>query len=145
MKTLVAVDFSESTSTLLSCVKSLVREMSVTHLWLVHVVPPDPEFVGYETGPQSVRDQVAKKYRKKHAVLQHEADALQLAEVEVVPLLLQGPVAKMILKEAGELDVDLLIVGSHGHRAIYDMLVESVGEDVLRKADRPVLMIPSCV
>jgi nucleotide-binding universal stress UspA family protein len=47
------------------------------------------------------------------------------------------------LKEAADLDIDLIVVGSHGHGAMYQLLVGSISEGVLRRSNRPVLVIPT--
>ena len=35
-------------------------------LWLEHVAAPDPEFAGYEAGPQYIRDMRADELREEH-------------------------------------------------------------------------------
>ena len=52
-------------------------------------------------------------------------------------------VAKLILEEAERLEAEVIIMGSHGHGALYDLIVGSVTEGVLRKAKCPVLVLPS--
>ena len=55
---LAAIDFSEITAAVVECARSLTAQ-DAAHLHLVHVAPPDPDFIGYEPGPQYVRDHVA--------------------------------------------------------------------------------------
>lgn len=47
------------------------------------------------------------------------------------------------LTEAERLAVDLIIFGSHGHRARYDVLAGSYSAAILRHSSRPVLVVPS--
>ncbi len=141
MKVLVAIDFSESTGRLLSEVEKMT-EVFITDLWLIHVVPPDPDFIGYEPGPQSVRDQIAEEYREEHRILKSKAEELQVDGAEIIPLLLQGSASETILEEADRLDVDMIIIGSHGHGSVYGLLVGSVSGGVLHKSNRPVLVVP---
>jgi nucleotide-binding universal stress UspA family protein len=60
-------------------------------------------------------------------------------EVRVVetPLL----VHEAICQEARELDVDLIVMASHGHSGIVRLLLGSVAQHVLRLADCPVLIV----
>ena len=48
-----------------------------------------------------------------------------------------------ILHEATEQDAGLIVMGSHGHGAIYNLLVGSVAEGVLKGVSCPVLIVPS--
>jgi nucleotide-binding universal stress UspA family protein len=47
-----------------------------------------------------------------------------------------------ILAQMEKLDADLVIMGSHGHGAIYRTLLGSVSEGVLHDAACPVLIVP---
>ena len=59
MKNIVAaIDFSERSEAVLRIASDHARAFEA-HLWLVHVAAPEPGFVGYDGGPQSVRDNVA--------------------------------------------------------------------------------------
>jgi len=142
MKIMVAVDFSKASSEVLSEARKFALNFSAK-LLLIHVCEPDPDFVGYAPGPQTVRDQVADKFRDQHRRLQQEADKLAELGLEVTALMVQGATAETILKEADKLKADMIIVGSHGHGAVYHLLVGSVSEAVLLKAKCPVLVVPT--
>ena len=51
------------------------------------------------------------------------------------------PVVK-ILEEANRLDVDLIVMGTHGKGLIEQAFLGSVAEKVLKKSTRPVFVIP---
>jgi nucleotide-binding universal stress UspA family protein len=138
---IVPVDFSPITASVIDIAKTIAGCFSA-RLWLVHVVSPDPDFVGYDAGPQSVRDEVASHLREEHQQLQSAAAEIREAGIETTALLVQGPTAEKILAEAAAHDADLIIMGSHGHGALYRALMGSVGERVLRRAHCPVTIIP---
>jgi nucleotide-binding universal stress UspA family protein len=48
-----------------------------------------------------------------------------------------------ILTMADDIDADLIIMGSHGHGAIYHLLLGSVSENVLKSAKCPVMLVKS--
>jgi universal stress protein A len=55
---------------------------------------------------------------------------------------LHGPPVDLILAQAEDSRVDLIVLGSHSRGLIYHLLVGSVVDDVLRKARCPVLIVP---
>lgn len=142
MKILASIDFSPVTEQVL---QTLVRMAGTlpARVWLVHVAPPDPAFVGYDTGPDAVRGQVAVELHASHRHLQQLAERLRASGVEVTALQLQGATVATVLAEADRLAVDLIVLGSHGHGAVYDLLVGSVAEGVVRRSKLPVLLVPS--
>jgi len=138
---MVPIDFSPSTPSVIATAGALSRAFGAK-LWLVHVAPPDPDFVGYEVGPQTVRDQVARHLRDEHRQLQSEAEKMREAGIDVVALMLQGQTVETILSEAERLCADYIVMGSHGRGALLRRLVGSVSEGVLRGAPCPVTILP---
>jgi nucleotide-binding universal stress UspA family protein len=136
------VDFSAFTEPILAAVERIVSVVPETKIWLLHVAEPDPSFVGYEAGPSVVRDQVAAEYREERQRLQACADGLRRSGRDVSAMVVQGAIAETILAEADALDVQLIVMGSHGYGTIAELLVGGVSKVVLRKAACPVLIIP---
>jgi nucleotide-binding universal stress UspA family protein len=141
MHLLVAVDFSAVTERVIEVAAALARDCGGT-ITLLHVARPEPDFVGYEAGPQSVRDQVATEFRAQRRTLQDLADRLRAAEVETTPVVVQGSIAETIVEQATRIGAALIVVGSHGRSAVMDLLVGSVSEGVIRRSPIPVLVVP---
>jgi len=139
---LVAVDFSPITDAVIDAAVRVSRAFG-SNVYLVHVEAPDPDFIGYEAGPETVRDAVAGKIRQAHRKLQELEGAPWHDRKKVSALLIQGPTVEKILQEQGRLGADLIVMGSHGHGALFSLLVGSVAEGVLRRATCPVLVVPS--
>jgi len=53
-----------------------------------------------------------------------------------------GMVAEEILLQADSLNTDLIVMGTHGHGAMYNLLVGSATKGVLKHSTRPVLVVP---
>jgi nucleotide-binding universal stress UspA family protein len=161
MNILVAIDFSDSLDSILSETR---KWADLTHpkLWLIHVTESQPDFMGYSPdvgcvsdpmavdvfvgsnqAHQDARDTAARRLREKRYQLQEIAETLQANGRTVTPLLLEGPVVKTILEEATKHEASMIIVGSHGHGAVHQLLLGSVSEGVLRKSPVPVLVIPT--
>lgn len=143
MNILAAVDFSGFTEPILSAVERIAAAVPESRIWLLHVAEPDPSFVGYEAGPEVVRDQVAAEYRQERQRLQACAERLRGAGWEATPLVVQGAIAETILEEAARLEAQLIVMGSHGYGTIAELIVGGVSKVVLRKAACPVLIIPA--
>jgi nucleotide-binding universal stress UspA family protein len=54
-----------------------------------------------------------------------------------------GSVADEILDQANAVEADLIVMGTHGHGAMYNLLVGSATKGVLKHATRPLLVVPS--
>src|SRR5207245_3097999 len=109
---------------------------------LLHVSEPEPEFVGFEPGPMTVRTAVAHDFREEHQRLDELKKTLPPG-IDATALHIQGATAEKILHEAAQQKADLIVMGSHGHGAIYNLLVGSVTEGVLKSAPCPVVVVPS--
>lgn len=142
MKLLVAIDFSEVTEKIMAKVKELALKVNAK-VWLIHVVQPEPDFIGYEVGPETEREFVAKKFRQNHILLQEKAEELKNEGVNITPLLVQGPTIETILSQAEKLEADIIVVGSHGHGAMFRILVGSISEGLLHNSTKPLLIIPA--
>lgn len=63
------------------------------------------------------------------------------AGIRVARRLEQGEASAQILKVAGEVKADLIVMGTHGRGGVSRLLIGSVAEEVLRKAPCPVLTV----
>jgi nucleotide-binding universal stress UspA family protein len=142
MNILAAVDFSDFTVPILAAVEGIATAVPETKIWLLHVAEPNPSFVGYDAGPAVVREQVAAEYREERQRLQGYADGLRRSGRDASALVVQGAIAETILAEADALDVQLIVMGSHGYGTIAELIMGGVSKVVLRKAACPVLIIP---
>ncbi len=141
MSLLVAVDFSSVSDSQLEIVGRLARPNR--EIFLLHVAEPDPTFVGMEAGPEEVRHQVAVEFKREHDQIHALADRLREQGHEVNALLVQGPTVQTILEQAEKLEAEVIVVGSHGHGKLFDVVVGSVSAGVIRKSMVPVLVVPT--
>ena len=143
MKTiLVPIDLSDISARVVEHAVRLSRAFTA-ELWLIHVAAPDPDFVGFRTGPQYVRDHRAEVLKQEHRELHELRDKLRADGVKAEALLIQGPTTETILEEAGDLDAELIVMGSHGRSGLFKALVGSVCEQVLRESRVPVYIVPA--
>ena len=142
MKLLVAVDLSEATQIIVDKVMELCRKQA-SKIWIVHNAEPPPDFIEFKVDPLEARESLAIKFHKEHSQIQEIADRLREADLDATALLVHGPTVETILKEASDLDVDMIVVGAHGKGAMHELLVGSVSKGILNKSSYPVLVIPT--
>ena len=142
MKLLVAVDLSEATQVIVDKVRKITRDYPA-RVWIVHNAEPPPDSVEFRADPLAARESLAKKFHNEHCQIQEIADRLREADLDATALLVHGPTVETILKEASDLDVDIIVIGAHGKGAMHELLVGSVSKGILHKSSYPVLVIPT--
>lgn len=142
MNILVALDFSNFTEKVLLKTEELSKPLSA-NVTLLHVAEPNPDFVGWEAGPQNERDFLAKTFHSEHKQIQEAASKLRDRGINTTALLVQGATADTILKESTKLNVDMIIVGSHGHNGMHHLIAGSVSSEIIHKSQCPILVIPT--
>ena len=140
MKTiLVPVDFSDTTPVVIETAKRFAMTFG-SRVVLLHVSEPEPDFVGFEPGPLAVRQTVARDLKAEHQKVEELKASCDLPDV--MALHFQGPAIEKILHTASDQKAELIVMGSHGHGALYELLVGSVTAGVLKGAKCPVLVVP---
>lgn len=143
MKTiLVPVDFSDTTAPVLAEAEVLAKALG-GELLILKVAEPEPDFVGFEPGPQTVRLAVAQDFHAEHARLEDLKAVAEASGVKATARHVQGPIVEKILAQAADHDAVMIVMGSHGHGALYELLVGSITNGVLKGAKCPVVVVPA--
>ena len=144
-KVLVPVDFSDAQGRLVAAAETEARLRDAS-LFLLHVIEPAAEVAGFETDPEMMRlrigqdlevEQRIESGRLKELVKQVESRGLKCESAVRF-----GLPADEILSVATEHGADLLVMGSHGHGALYHLFTGSVVTGVLKRSTCPVLVVP---
>lgn len=138
---LVALDLSEHSDAVLAVAVEMARKMGA-RLTLIHLASPDPDFVGFEVGPTSVRDARAHELREEHDKLQAWASQQRADGIDARALLVQGPTAEGIVAEAKKLNADIIVLGSHSKSRVSELVLGSVSHAVLKMSPLPILIVP---
>jgi len=137
-KILCPVDFSEISANALEYAVFLASHHHA-ELLLLHVVEHLHEFEHYQIlvfTPQELSEKMEKHaYEELNKLVEPIKETLKIETV-----IRQGKAFVEIIKETKEKDMDLIVVASHGRTGISHMLVGSVAEKVVRKANCPVLV-----
>jgi nucleotide-binding universal stress UspA family protein len=155
---LVPIDFSDATPRVLDQAKQVAQAFRA-EIHLVHVneimpaVPPTtfgygvagmPELMPMSTGPVlDTAPNPAVVNESQKAKLNDWQKEISQAGVKVTLHEPTGAVIEEILREADAIKPDLIVMGRHGHGAMYNLLVGSATEGVLKRSGRPVLLVPS--
>lgn len=135
-KILCALDFDEHLTATFLIAAALAKESNAM-LYLLHVtkVPaPDADVpLPFDADPRWERDA---RLRLEDLVRQHAQGELH-SEIRVR----SGWPNVDIAREAAQLGVDLIVVGTHGRSGVSHLLLGSVAEHVIREATCPVLVI----
>jgi nucleotide-binding universal stress UspA family protein len=153
---LVPVDCSAATPRVLDLARELAKtfdaQLHLMHVWEIAApVPPTP--LGYGaigvpeivpmTGVSEAMAQAPVPNETHKAKLAEWKEEILRAGVRVTLHEPTGSVLDEILKQVDAANVDLIVMGTHGHGAMYNLLVGSVTEGVLKRAKQPVLLVPS--
>ena len=138
---LVTINFDENEKLLIEKAIQLAQSFD-SKLWLIHVAAPDPDFVGYEVGPQNIRDSIAEELRKEHKLLHEYSIGIKKKGIDSEGLLIQGATIEMLMEKAKKLKVDLIITGHQKHNFFYKAFIGSVSAGIIKKSKIPVLTVP---
>jgi nucleotide-binding universal stress UspA family protein len=142
MKILVGIDLSESVDLVVQKADELARLLTA-QVWLVHISEPEPDFVGFHAGSESIKKTISDAFHHEHQQLQEIADALRKGGINATSLLVQGATVEKLLQQASKLEVDMIVVGSHQRGSISRFLVGSVSSGLIQGAKCPVLVVPT--
>jgi nucleotide-binding universal stress UspA family protein len=127
-------DFSQQADAAFSLACSLARDYDA-RIVVVHVVVPPRPIYGdgmvlppFQTPQEPLR-------AKLHELTRRES------KTQVEEQLLEGDPAMEILRLAEETKCDLVVMGTHGRTGLGRLLMGSVAEQVVRKAQCPVLTV----
>ena len=137
MKALLAlIDFSDVTPQILEQTEIFAKAMGA-EVTLLHAVPPWPVAVDFAPAHQSLDE-----FQARQQQLLVFRDSLAARGISISARQFEGSVMEILFAQIGQLHPDMIIMGSHGHGALYDLVVGSVTAGVLKHAPCPILLVP---
>lgn len=136
---LVPVDFSTFSGRALRHALPLARKFDA-EVMLLHVIETFP--IDYMVGTESVPETSAQGRRRAKADLDRLAEKVSGAsEVSRQSVVRVGKPWREITKAAVEMDVDLIVMSTHGRTGVERAYLGSTAERVVRHAACPVLIV----
>ena len=133
---LFATDFSACSNAALPYALAVTRRYEAK-LLAAHVMPTKAEMA--MMSPESWPALIEEEGKKTQAYLEQLEKQFQGFPHEV--LTPRGHIADALSRIIAERDIDLLVVGTHGRAGVGKLFLGSVAEEVLRRADCPVLSV----
>lgn len=139
---LVGHDLEDGSELVLTAAGQLVTSGQATMLHLAHAVPFAPDVRdGLSALVDPSRD-LTQRVAKALSLLERTADWLgPLLKVPVKAHLIVGPPDDVLVGLAGDLKVDLLVIGTHARNRVTRALLGSVAQSVIHRAPCPVLVV----
>ena len=154
---LVPIDFSDVTPPVIDLARQLARALGA-EVHLLHVkeftaampgtlgydltgmpeLAPMSGVPGFESMPETIPEDEGHTSKLAKWQAQIAQDGIKVSSHEPT-----GTVAEEILNQADELNADLIVMGTHGHGAMYNLLVGSATKGVLKHTTRSVLLVPA--
>jgi len=146
---LVTLDGSAMSESVLPHVEAIARSCRPGgKITLLQVVPPLHIFQGLERSLPPHEQEQLEKDATAHVreYLKDTAARLHTDTVPVATEVLHGEVEKRIVDYAHQHDVDLIMIGTHGHSEFRRLIIGSVAEKVAHGACIPVFLVrpPEC-
>ncbi len=141
-KILVPIDLSDFNQKVISIAIAQAKLVPDSIIYLIHVVTLDIGVIVSETGftylpelEESALKEEAEQTENLKAMVDKEGISCKV-------IVKQGIPADIIIEEAKELNVDLIVIGSLGHNTLYNVFIGSVATEVIKKSPVPLLVVP---
>ncbi len=140
---LVPLDFSEATDALLEEAGKLARSLNAKVV-LLHVIEPVVSYIPVGASMDVLAAPIQENLPDQETI-QKRLDQLagRLGAIPTASHAVIGTAVNEILDCAESEEATYILLGSHGHGALYHLFSGSVVTGVLKKSKRPVIVIPA--
>lgn len=143
MKTILApIDFSPVSEGVVSEAAALASAHA-GRVVLLAVIQPPAMLNEYAPLVENMAEIISAGEKNAARQLAKFEEKLGAVSVPAESVQLVGSPIPLILEQADKAGADYIVMGSHGHTALYDLLVGSTTHGVLLRAKCPVVIVPS--
>lgn len=151
MKLLVAIDFSELAVRIIAEAEKLAGSLHAQVL-LLHVIPSPSPIIDLPHDAEMLDPMDVRHEKEEYPSLREAPESekmltiaakLSAGGIDTTVIIAQNDEAAAIIEECEKQNADMIMLGSHGHGALFHLLVGSVSEEVIRRASCPVIIVPS--
>jgi len=140
-KVLIAMDYDETSQKVAEQGFSMAQAMNAETI-LLHVISEQPL---YYSGYAYMRELRVDFYDNLEDSTQKFLDKTKkhLKNESIKTIIKVGEIADTILETAKDLDVDIIVMGSHSRKWLENIIMGSQAADVLKETTIPLLIIPT--
>lgn len=143
MKTILApIDFSKITDAVVAEAAALAKSLDA-RVVLFSVVQPPIVFNEYTPMFENIAEINAAGEKNVQRQLARLEARLRAEFIRTESYHAVGAPIQLIVQQARTCSADYIVMGSHGHTALYDLLVGSTTHGVLMRAKCPVVIVPA--
>lgn len=146
MKTiLAAVDFSNASQGVIEMSAKLAKSFGA-RLYLFHIVEPEPSYTAYGFTPDefpALHAYQEEAKRRASAKLEQLLNTVKGDLPDATMMIMEGSPLHTLIDCVKDISADFVVLGSHGHGVIASLLLGSVAEGMVRKAEVPTLIVPA--
>jgi len=139
-KVLIAMDYDVTSKKVADEGYSLAQSMNAETI-LLHVISELPVYYSESNYTHEYKVDLLGDLNKTTQAFLDKAKK-HLGDEAVQTVLKEGEIADTILKTAKEMNVDIIVMGSHSRKWLESILLGSQAEDVLENTRIPVLIVP---
>ena len=139
-KVLIALDYDATSKKVADEGYSLAQSMNAETI-LLHIISELPVYYSDSNYNHEFKvDMLGDLHKTTQAFL--DKTKKHLADEDIQTVLVDGEIADSILKTAKDLDVSIIVMGSHSRNWLESIILGSQAEDVLKNSLKPVLIVP---
>lgn len=140
-KVLIAMDYDETSQKVAEVGFSMAKAMNAETV-LLHVISEQPVYYSAYTYMRELRVDIIGDLKKSIQKFLDKSKAY-LGDDSIVTILKEGDIAQTILSTAKELNVDIIVMGSHSRKWLENIIMGSEAADVLKKTTIPLFIVPT--
>ncbi len=142
MKTILApIDFSGISDDVVKATSELAVVLNA-RVVLLNVVQPPVLTTDFGVGLDNIQELMILSEKAAFKNIDRQKAKLARKGLEVEGVIATGAPVPLILEQAVRSKASYIVMGSHGHTALYDLLVGSTTQGVLKGSRCPVVVLP---
>ena len=144
---LVPVDLSDVSKPVLEKTAELAQQLLSARVVVLHVAEPVATYAPVEATedlviPSPPPVDTMEDFSATNSRLKSLEEPLEAVGVKVETVIHPGLVIDDIFEQAAKYHADYIILGSHGHGALYHLFSKSVVANTLKRANCPIIVVP---
>jgi nucleotide-binding universal stress UspA family protein len=138
---LVPIDFTPVTKRVVAEAAALAREHGA-RMVLLNVTTRRLEFANHDSLVKTIAGFESGEVNGKPKNSRRARDGAAVKPIQGASLQLIGKPVEVILEQAAKLSADYIVIGSHSHTALHELVIGSTTGGVLKGAECPVVVVP---